>query len=104
MARRSLISFCAVFIFSHSQADANYTGYELLQACKDISRVACVQYINAIKDTSNYLGKPLCYPASLNSHAFNQSVIKFIEQNPKMLHMNAAKAVIFASHRIYPCK
>ena len=85
-------------------SELNYTAYELLEACEDIRHAACVQYIKGVTNTMKAIDKPLCYPANIDSDVLNQSIIKFIEQNPKVYHLNASQVVIFAFNRIYPCK
>ena len=101
---KKYVFFLIIVLLFSWEAQAEFTAHNLLQSCEDVTRIACVQYFGGVQDTLKAVDNSLCYPAKIEPDAFIRSIIKYIDQNPKMLHLNAAEAVMIASNEIYPCE
>ncbi|MGC9323879.1 MAG: Rap1a/Tai family immunity protein [Desulfomonilia bacterium] len=98
---------------------AGLTGDELLQECsgalssgdpKDLEDSACMDYIAGFLDsyavvTSSYPNAALfCLPKEgISDHQTIRIVVKWLEEHPEKLHLNAGKLITEALQDAFPC-
>jgi hypothetical protein len=90
---------------------ADVDGNLILYACtsSDSNNVGfCHTYMTAVADTLNFMGSimkdqfPIC-AKGITSHQMGQVVVKYIRDNPKDRHLNAATIAALAFKEAWPC-
>ena len=85
-----------------------FSGQELLNDCtskKALPRGFCIGFVNGLvngyvfSDRNTYL----CPPANSNVGQWERVIIKYLEDNPQMLHEPASVLAINAMFEAFPC-
>jgi hypothetical protein len=92
-------------------ASAFMSGNKLLAKCESgtaVSMGACVGYIMGVSDRANgkdYVGVSYCKPAEgVEGGQAEKIVVKFLNEHPAILHMDASVLVDIAFLEAFPCE
>ena len=87
------------------------SGYELQEFCREpTTHSICLGYLAGVRELSIemfQLGKmpeTICFPAGTTNKQTIIIVIEYLNDNPRFLHMSAARLVMIALENAYPCK
>ncbi|PYY69969.1 hypothetical protein CRX42_13770 [Pseudomonas jessenii] len=106
-----------------SAAEASYDGNELLGQCQQYIKAAdkernydpiaaglCLGFIHGVDETVTYLRGDLakdakfCTPKDITNGQVVRIVVKYLKDNPKLLHKSRGALVWLALNDAYPCK
>jgi len=111
-----------VLLFSFNQVMADFmVGNKLLNACEAqikgesdqyIVAIACVVYILGVVDSHNTLSDSawegfemkFCLPESIDGGQLVRVVTKYLQENPKHLHLGASDMVLNSLSAAFPCE
>jgi Rap1a immunity proteins len=105
---RTLYCFALVIFGTASSAWAGfYSGSYLLDLCNTNS-LACMGYVVAIADSSicpkTVNGYSWLPPDGVTTGQVEKVTIKWLNEHPEKLHLNASGLVAFALSEAFPCK
>ena len=95
------------------QAGAVTTGAVLLETCSEVGNKAsfesgvCTGYVAAIVDMMSnypYVGLQACFPVGVTRDQLVRVSVKFLRENPGVLHLSAYNDVASALLVAFPCK
>jgi len=108
-----LLMIVLLFSFGQVWAGGAFTGNELLRLCKarfseaTVESLAkgntCVSYVAGVVDALFYDSK-FCLPDKMPAEQFVRIAIKYMEENPEVLHFIAAPIVVRALSEAFPCE
>lgn len=117
--KRPLLRLCAIMLLS-PPIIAAADGNELLKSCNfairyqdgsdktdeaGINAVYCTAYLHGIHDGINLrdTGARYCLPSPLPNQQVVRIVVKFLNDNPSLLHLDASILAVGALAQAYPC-
>lgn len=112
--KKSILILTTLMVMSPVQAGYFYDGNQLLELCESREgspdAAACSGYIAGVFDMiDGYQGtldvkSYICVPVSVKVSQLKRIVVKFLNANPKQLHLSARGEVWDALHEAFPCK
>ena len=94
-------------------------GNDLIKWCQDINSdtsVAkssfgsgyCMGTMSTVYTLANYINSgvsiKMCPPSTMTNEQMARIVVKYLQQNPEVLHLDAATLTFSALRTAYPCK
>lgn len=120
-----IIIFSLSFVNAKAMAASSVDGNYLLQSCQatimvldgkqapsDLTQVGyCLGLVGGVRETIDIIKQNekdsvvgICVPAEANTYQLIRVIVKFLQNNPSMLHENRTALTIGALVTAFPCK